>query len=111
MFICFEKYSSVINLDLFWKHLFSHTWNSTNLLNTTAEEAREASLRTYETTRTDVRHGVTQKKDLDFLFHSIFSISFDFIAFHFSLKYTHSLRVFQYQIMTNPKFWTTTLVR
>ena len=25
MFICFEKYSSVINLDLFWKHLFSHT--------------------------------------------------------------------------------------
>jgi hypothetical protein len=24
MFICFEKYSSVINLDLFWKHLFSH---------------------------------------------------------------------------------------
>jgi hypothetical protein len=25
MFICFEKYCSVINLDLFWKHLFSHT--------------------------------------------------------------------------------------
>ncbi len=25
MFICFEKYSSVINLDLIWKHLFSYT--------------------------------------------------------------------------------------
>jgi hypothetical protein len=24
MFICFEKYSSVINLDLFWEHLFSY---------------------------------------------------------------------------------------
>ncbi len=24
MFICHEIYSSVINLDLFWKHLFSH---------------------------------------------------------------------------------------
>ncbi len=24
MFICFEKYSSVINLDLFWKNLLSH---------------------------------------------------------------------------------------
>jgi hypothetical protein len=24
MFICFEKYSSVINLDLFWKHLISY---------------------------------------------------------------------------------------
>ena len=24
MFVCFVKYSSVINLDLFWKQLFSH---------------------------------------------------------------------------------------
>jgi hypothetical protein len=31
MFICFEKYSSVINLDLFWQHLFSHTGGQQNL--------------------------------------------------------------------------------
>jgi len=31
MFICFEKYSSVINLNLFWKHLISYTGAQQNL--------------------------------------------------------------------------------
>jgi hypothetical protein len=28
MLICFEKYSSVINLDLLWKQVFSHTYRN-----------------------------------------------------------------------------------
>jgi hypothetical protein len=33
MFLCFEKYSSVINLDLFWKRLFSDTGAQQKSLN------------------------------------------------------------------------------